>query len=82
MKPGRLFKSERVSLERVFKFERSFKSERVSLERVFKFERLFKSERSEVPRVWEEDYKKKILDFFYPEHNLDLNPNHFKGEVI
>ena len=53
----------------------SFKSERVSLERVFKFERLFKSERLEVPRVWEEDYKKKILDFFYPEHNLDLNPS-------
>lgn len=57
---------------------RSFKSERVSLERVFKFERLFKSERSEVPRVSEEDYKKKILDFFYQEHTLELNPNHFK----
>jgi len=72
MKPGRSFKSERVSLERVFKFER------VSLERVFKFERLFKSERSEVPRIWKEDYKKKILDFFYQEHNLELSPSEIK----
>lgn len=55
MKPGRSFKFERVSLERVFK-----------------------SERSEVPRVWEEDYKKKILDFFYQEHNLELSPSEIK----
>lgn len=40
--------------------------------------RLFKFERSEVPRVWEEDYKNKMLDFFYQEHTLELNPNHFK----
>lgn len=51
---------------------RSFKFERVNLERVFK------SERSEVPRVWEEDYKKKILDFFYQEHNLELSPSEIK----